>query len=379
MKDRTVSRCRRSSRLCRPKGFTLVELLVVIGIIAVLVGILLPSLYKARGSARLLACQSNMRQVGNGLLLYASENRGSMPFMFYYPGANPATGLPATGVGTGTRVVWWASLVNNSMLRLRNQAHGENLDSTPWPWKWSPAFRCNETDPNLETWDVSYMANPVVMPNPVFEANPAASAGNARNPRHVYGFSTGLAGAAPYPNTASNPLKPATLSQLYPETALLWETNQDNNPPNFTPWWPWLYNVNWGVSGIDEGRLLNPSRPDLRFRNKNRDPFGSFPNRAQRSSIAIPTRQSLPTGSPVLDWNSDSYLGIMTPYMIGGARFRHKKDTVCNVFFADGSVRGLQLTERVEYTSTLGRPIRSSEFKRFMLMPKFPANRLSAP
>jgi prepilin-type N-terminal cleavage/methylation domain-containing protein/prepilin-type processing-associated H-X9-DG protein len=69
----------RARHFAQLRAFTLVELLVVIGIIAILVGILLPTLGRTRESARRAACLSNLRQVGLAFRFYADVNRDQVP------------------------------------------------------------------------------------------------------------------------------------------------------------------------------------------------------------------------------------------------------------------------------------------------------------
>ena len=135
-------------RTQRRGGFTLVELLVVIGIIAIMISILLPTLSRAREAARATQCLSNLRQMGTAWTIYLSENRNHLPYYKWQDTANPDAAWNG----------YWLGLLSNTKVQTGNILCPTAVDPVPFNTKgagsggfgtlnnsWSGAFQAKAT------------------------------------------------------------------------------------------------------------------------------------------------------------------------------------------------------------------------------------------
>jgi prepilin-type processing-associated H-X9-DG protein/prepilin-type N-terminal cleavage/methylation domain-containing protein len=330
------SQTSRFSRRSDCGGFTLVELLVVIGIIALLVSILLPSLSQARERANQVVCESNLREIGNLIAIYAAEYKGFVPPGEY--GGNVDPNNEASYDGNPQPGSMWdllSIMVSKNPLGAPPSDPGFNSYKPNWTQHALPVMR--DTD------------CPVVNEMPIDPAHPnqpgdnwSAYIGNIR----VFGDQ---AWWDPW-QTQWNQNQTMLPQQAYAtrnlgliknsqSVAAVWCCMVDPNPasnPNDKQYWtppPPVTQVfnsyweSWGAAYVND-----PPQPG-----------GGNYNGSWILGTEFGLGTNIGTHITLTGQKKDNYDGPRGPSENCEMRFRHMNNTTCNFLFCDGHVEGRQI------------------------------------
>jgi prepilin-type N-terminal cleavage/methylation domain-containing protein/prepilin-type processing-associated H-X9-DG protein len=159
------------SRIRRSAGFTLVELLVVIGIIAVLMSILLPALARARESAKAVTCASNLKQLGAALAMYINDFGDYTPNFLVQPAPDQQLANWWNGPGPTESEMQWSGALRRYVAQLAGFQGVTQLEESKQSVFVCPSARSNRQ--RFVGWtgaQCSYMPNSYVFQHNYWDA-----------------------------------------------------------------------------------------------------------------------------------------------------------------------------------------------------------------
>jgi prepilin-type N-terminal cleavage/methylation domain-containing protein/prepilin-type processing-associated H-X9-DG protein len=303
----------------RRRGFTLVELLVVIGIIALLISILLPALNRARDSASTIACGANLRTMGQTLRQYHDENKSSLPWAYYLntsavTAQNTVNDASADDTRDKATYVWWSvirgyirknGIYDNSTLLANGSRSNRYMD----------LFECR----NAKRRDLGndFNVNPILMPT-IMQAIPTNIDAHSRNARYT---------------------RPYKYEWTYPDNIVMYDAAEI--APDFSTQFLHGYDLDGGM--YSNAKIpVNLYRPfaATEYDNGN-DPNLEFSN-----------------DSPINPGSNKDYTGSSGDSQAGNIRWRHARETSANFLFVDGSVRTLTISKNANTPSAKGDVLR---------------------
>lgn len=294
------------------------ELLVVIGIIAVLIAILLPVINKSRQASITLKCETQLRQMYHGLSMYAVDNKGRLPWGQYRAVTDLTTQIYVHGISQAPpqNVVTWQSIIN--------QYFNPKAPNTLFYPGTNQVTIGDGTSQNLFLCPgapdgaarSSYVCNMVAMPDKDYEED-----------------------WVKYSGTNQPVLQPAQLGKLYPHNVLLFDTGAVINSEA-------MYVTGYDV---DYQYFIDPGDTQARFF-RGDDPYSA--NKYRGSALPVITEKDQNR-----DW-VDPGDGSFTPKypFQGNIRYRHNGDRMANFVFADGHVESLRPDQVIRYMFKLRWP-----------------------